>query len=227
MVSQPTFYGVLALLAGAILVTSSLAVFYHNQYQDQTLVSQKYADELNTALGRADSLSTGLSASLADYKTTLSLLADAVANLNTTTPAYVNASQALASLWTSYRSLASLSGAGPATYSVDIKVDFGNGTWEWRNGTSVKPGWNGYVVTLVAFSGNVQAVWYPQYQEHYVSGIDGVTSSSSNSWFVWQYQGGNWQLLPTGADGLHVYNGTLIAWTLCGYDASFNPVCSP
>jgi hypothetical protein len=225
--SRPTFYGVLAILAAGFLVSSSLAVFYYYQYQDQASVSQRYANELTTALSRASSLSTNLDASLADYRATLSLLADAIANLNTSAPVYVNASNALASLWTSYRTLADLSGGGAVAYSVDIKTDFGNGTRSWRNGTLVEPGWNGYVVTLAVFSGRVQAVWYPQYQEHFVTGIDGVASSSSNSWFVWEYQGGSWQLLTTGADSLHAYNGTMIAWTLCGYDVTFNPVCTP
>jgi hypothetical protein len=227
MVAKGTFYGVTAILIAGILVSSSLAVFYYNRYQDQAANSQKYANELKTALASYDSLSGSYNTSLRDYRTTLSLLANAVANMNTSMPAYVNASADLSSLWASYQNLASLSGTKALAYGVHMLVNYGNGTSHWYNDSTAQPGWNGYVVTLVLLQGKVQAIWYPQYGEHFVSAINGVPGTASESWFVWEFGSGGWTASQTGADFIQVHNGTVIAWTLCGYDASFNPTCEP
>lgn len=227
MASRGTFYGVVTVLVAALLVTSSLAAFYFYRYQDQASASQEYANELGTALSRYNSLSTSYNASLQDYRTTLVLLTEAVANLNTSTTAYLNASMALSSLWSSYQALASAGGTHVLAYKVSMLVDYGNGTRRWYNGTAVQPGWNAYVVTLVLLDGRVQAVWYPQYEEHFVSGINGVASASSNSWFVWVHDSGGWTVAPTGSDFVRVHDGTIFAWTLCGYDVDYNPTCSP
>ena len=225
--TKATFYGVVAVLVAAILISSSVAVFYYYRYEDQASASQQYANELKTALERYNSLSSSYSASLQDYKTTLTLLVDAVADLNTSTPAYLNASAALSSLWSSYQTLASVSGTRVLTYGVHMLVDYGNGTRRWYNDSAIQPGWNAYVVTLVLLDGNVQATWYPQYGEHFVMGINGVTANGPDSWFVWEYEGGGWTASQTGADYIQVRNGTIVAWTLCSYDADFNPSCRP
>jgi hypothetical protein len=235
LVSRPTFYGTVAVLVALSLVSSSVAVFYYYRYQEQASASGEYSSELRAALAKYDSLTSSFNSSLQDYRTSLSLLAEAVSNLNTTTPAYLNASRDLVSLWNSYRLLASVGGTRPAIYVVDLEVEYpaaGGSTNEthyvrWYNGTAVEPGWNGYVVTLALLSGRVQAVWYPQYQEHFVTGIDGVNSTGSTAWFVWEYQGAGWQAAPSGVDEIQIHNGTIMAWTLCGYDASFVPSCSP
>ena len=227
MVARGTFYGVVTVLVAALLVTSSLAVFYYYRYQDQGSASQEYADELATALQRYNTLSASFSLSLQDYKETLSLLADAVANFNTSTPAYQNASAALSSLWSSYQALAGASGTGVMAYQVSMLVDYGNGTRRWYNDSAVEPGWNAYVVTLVLLDGSVQAAWYPQYGEHFVTGLNGVAGTGSNSWFVWVHDSGGWTASQTGADYIRVHNGTIFAWTLCGFDSDFSPACRP
>jgi hypothetical protein len=220
-------YGVVAVFVAALIVTSSLTLYYYGQSQQAGSQSQKYSSELSAALASYRSLSGSFNASLSDYGTTLELLSSAVANLNTSTSSYRNASLALASLWDSYLRLSGSGGGRALTYSAHLLVDFGNGTMEWYNETSVQPGWNGYVATVVLLKGDLQAAWYPQYGEHFVTGVDGVQGTSSKSWFFWSYSGGTWSLASTGADGLRVYNDTSIAWTLCGYDINFNPTCSP
>lgn len=227
MPSKGVFYGVVAVFLALLIISSSLAIYYYGQYQQTGSRNQKYADELTTALASYRSLSGSFNASLLGYNRTLALLSSAVANLNTSTPAYRNASVALASLWTSYQELSSLGGRRALVYGVHLLVDFGNGTRRWYNNTSIQPGWNGYMATLVLLKGNVQATWYPQYGEHYVTAVDGLSQNSTASWFFWYSSGGNWSLAQTGADGLMVDNGTSIAWTLCGYDANFNPTCPP
>jgi len=210
-----------------LLISSTFALVYYSDYQQASSQSGSYAGELGTALASYRSLSGDYNSSLRDYNTTLSLLATAVANLNTSTPAYVNASAALAKLWDSYQQLANISGRRTLAYTVNLLVDFGNGTLMWYNDTSTQPGWNGYVASLVVLKGNVQATWYPQYGEHFVTGIEGVPSTPSTSWFVWKFGGGGWSSSQTGADQMEVNNGTTIAWTLCTYDSSYNPTCSP
>ena len=226
MPAKGVFYGLIAVFLALLIILSSLTLYYYGQEQQSTSQNQKYADELTTALARYNSLSGSFNASLADYGTALALLSSAVANLNTSTPAYRNASLDLASLWSSYQQLSSASGRKALVYSVHLLLDFGNGTRRWYNDTSIQPGWNGYVATLILLRGNVQAVWYPQYGEHYVTGVDGAPQAQSTSWFFWSFEG-NWTLASTGADGLRVNNGTSIAWTLCGYDVNYDPTCSP
>jgi len=227
MPSKGVFYGTVTVLVAFLLVTSTFAVLYYNQYQQEVLQNQRYVGELNAALASYRSLSGSYDTSLRDYNTTLSLLVAAVANLNTSTPAYRNASVAISSLWISYRALARVAGEHVLTYAARMLVDYGNGIRHWYNDTAIKPGWNAYVVTLVLLEGNVQATWYPQFGEHFVTGINGVPSTASKSWFIWEYAGGGWTASQTGADQIPMHNGTTIAWTLCGYDVSFNPTCKP
>jgi len=227
MPARSIFYGVVVVFVAMLVISSSLTLYYFGQDQQSTSQNQTYANELNTALMRYRSLSGSFNASLSEYGQTLSLLSSAVANLNTSTPAYRNASLDLTALWSSYEQLSSSSGRKALVYSLHLLLDFGNGSLRWYNDTSIEPGWNGYLATLVLLKGNLQAEWYPQYGEHLVTGVDGVPQTSSSAWFFWGFSEGNWSLAQTGADGLRVNNGTTIAWTLCGYDINFNPTCSP
>jgi hypothetical protein len=234
VVDRGTFYGVVAILVASLMVTSSLALVYYAQYQDRAKASQEYATELGTALGSYRSLQGNFSESMKDLRATISLLGDALANLNTSSPSYANGSSALSSLWSSYLKLAKENGSAPLVYKVDLMVDFGNGTRRWFNDSAVQPGWNAYVVSLALLAGRVTASWYPagyfgagEPGEHFVTGISGVNSTSSTAWFFWTHKGGTWSLAPTGADGIEPQSGAVIAWTMCGYDASFFPTCTP
>jgi hypothetical protein len=218
---------VVVVFVALLLITSTLAAIYYTDYQQEVSTDQKHQTELSLAISSYNSLLVLYNAGLNGYNKTLSLLAGAVSNLNTSTPAYHTAAGELASLWTTYKTLASGNGNRPLVYSVRMLVDYGNGTTKWYNDTTTQPGWNGYVVTLVLLDGNVQATWYPQYGEHLVTGINGVNQTSSESWFVWGFTNGKWTPSATGSDQLLVDNGTVVAWTLCGYDSNFNPSCTP
>ncbi len=226
MTARSTFYGAVVVLVAALVLSSSIAVLYYSQYESQLSKTQSYAGELSTALAKYRTLSASNDAVLSDYNGTLSLLADAVANLNTSSPAYRQASAALAALWGRYLVLSENESVS-FIYNVRMLIDFGNGTRLWFNDTATQPGWNAYVTTLVLLDGKVQATWYPQYQEHFVQGLDGVTSGRTDSWFVWSYGKSGWQQSQTGADVIPVHNGTVFAWTLCGYNSNLNPTCSP
>ncbi len=227
MPSKGVFYGVVVLLVALLIISSTAALVYYGEYQSEASQSQRYAGELSAALSSYRSLSSSFNSSLSDYNRTLSLLANAVANLNTSTPAYQQASVALSSLWSSYQQLAAASGRRALTYEIHMLVDFGNGTRQWFNDSTAQPGWNGYVTSVVLLQGNVQATWYPQYNEHFVTALGGVSETSTLFWGVWQFSGGQWTYLQTGADLLQVNNQTTFAWTLCGYDANFQPTCTP
>jgi len=227
MQSKGMFYGVAAVLVALIILVSTFAIFYYGQDQEAVTQNKNHVGELDTALASYRALSGEYNSSLAGFNTTLALLTDAIGNLNTSTPAYMNASVALSSLWSEYQHLASYSGRRALVYGVQALVDFGNGTQRWYNDTRIQPGWNGYVATVVLLGGQVQAVWYPQYGEHLVTALGGVSQTSTTSWFFWEFGGSGWSLAPTGADGLQIDNGTTVAWTLCGYDSNFNPTCTP
>jgi hypothetical protein len=226
-VTKGVFYGTVILLIALLVISASVALVYYGQYQSESSENQRHVVELDTALSNYRSLSGSFNSSLEDYNRTLALLAQAVGSLNTSTPAYQNASLALSSLWSSYQRLAAAEGRRALVYDVSLLIDFGNGSLKWYNDSAAQPGWNGYVTTLVLLKGDVQAVWYPQYGEHFVTGVDGVSQTSSTYWGIWQYGGGKWTYLQTGADLLDVQNGTTIAWALCGLDASYYPTCTP
>lgn len=111
--------------------------------------------------------------------------------------------------------------------ATNILINFENGTQKWYNDTTVQPGWNVYEATVLVTGGNMNATWYPQYGEHFVSGIDGVQNSASSSWFLWTYNStALWQVAQVGADQLPTTNGSIYAWSYCGVTASYNPTCS-
>jgi hypothetical protein len=222
-----TFYGVVAVFVALLILVSTFAIYYYGQDQQAVAQNQTHVEELSTALASYSALSGEYNSSLVGYNATLSLLTTAVGNLNTSTPAYRNASLALSSLWSAYQRLAGYSGRRVLVYGVHVFVNFGNGTQRWYNDTRIQPGWNGYLATLVLLGGDVQAVWYPQFGEHLVTGLGGASQTSATSWFFWEFGRGVWSLAPTGADGLQMDNGTTVAWTLCSYDSNFNPACTP
>jgi len=207
------------------MISAGAALVFYQENSQQTSLSQKYVAELNSALSSYRKLDGSFNSSVKDYGSTLLLLTDAVENLNTSTPAYRNASIALGSLWESYRSLASVNGRAPGV-SVNLMVDYGNGTRVWYNDTTAPPGLNAYAMSVLLLGGRLGAVWYPQFGEHFIEGVNGVNGTSSKSWFVWGSGPGGWVVSGTGADGITVVNGTTYALWYCGFDSNYNPVCT-
>lgn len=215
-------------LLALLVVSGTVAAFYHAQYNAQAAASSQYVKDLQAADSRFNQTATNYNVLLAQYNLSISLLSKSVAQLNTSSPVYQQASTELAALWKTYLELKP---EGTTLYSANIVIDFGNGTKTWYNGTGVQPGWNLYILTLVLTSGRLDAQWYPQYGEHFVTGVDGVTNNPSldRSWFFWDWNAtAKWQSPPVGADDLNVYNGSDFAWTYCNYDPStFVPLCTP
>jgi hypothetical protein len=102
-------------------------------------------------------------------------------------------------------------------YLSNIFVDYGNGTKHWYNVTNVEPGTNLYVETEVVSGGNVNSTYYPQYQSHLVTAINGVGNTNSLYWLLWTYNRTSmWQEAASGPDLLPVSNNSIFAWSYCG-----------
>jgi hypothetical protein len=212
-------------LVALLIISATAGAYYYYEYQQATQSKNQYVSELTTATSRYDGLASNYNASLSLYNETFSLLVGTIAVVNTSLPIYQHASSQLSQLWSRYLSLKP---ASSSLYAANILIDFGNGTRHWYNNTQVQPGWNVYVETVVLSRGNLQAQWYPQYQEHFISGIDGVSNSKTMFWFLWTHnETASWQTAQVGADQLPVYNGSVFAWTYCGETASYAPTCRP
>ena len=208
-----------------MIISATAGAYYYYEYQQANQAKSDYASELTTATSQYDSLASNYNSSLSLYNETFALLVGTIAVTNTSLPIYQQASAELSQLWSRYLTFTP---ASSSLYTADILFDFGNGTRVWYNDTRVQPGWNMYTETVVLSHGDLQAQWYPVYQEHLLSAIDGVSDSQAMGWFLWTYNAtASWQLPLVGADDIPVYNGSVIAWTYCGETASFAPECTP
>jgi hypothetical protein len=215
--------GIAVTLLALLVVGATDGAYLYNGYQQASQTNARYLTELSDATSQYVSLASGYNSSLALYNETFSLLVQTIGSMNTSLPAYRQASAELSQLWSRYLALKP---ASASLYSADFLVDFGNGTRAWHNATLVQPGWSAYTATVVLSDGRVQAQWYPEYQEHLVSSIYGVPDTPTQSWFLWDFTT-SWQLVQVGADQLHVFNGSVIAWTFCGESADYSPDCTP
>ncbi len=223
--ANKTVVGISILLVALLLVSATAAAYYYNEYQQETQSKNTYVSDLTSETVQYSSLASSYNSSLALDNSTLALLVGTVSAINTSLPAYKQASAALSQLWSRYLSLKP---ASSSLYEGNFLLDFGNGTRVWSNNTQVQPGWNVYTETVVLTHGELQAIWYPQYQEHLITGIDGVSGSTSMSWFLWTYNAtSRWQPAAVGADDLPIYNGSTFAWTYCAESASYSAECTP
>jgi len=218
-------YGVTLVLVALLIISAIAGIYYYYEYGQATQSKNQYVSELVSANSQYNSLASDYNSSLDLDNESLSLLAGTLAVINTSLPIYQQASVELSNLWSQY---VGLRPPASSLYSADILVDFGNGTSHWYNNTLIQPGWNMYVTSVVLSRGNLQAQWYPEYQEHLISGIDGISNSGSTYWFLWTYNGtAGWQVAQVGADDLPVYNGSVFAWTYCAETPSYAPTCTP
>ncbi len=223
--TSKSIYSVVAILAALLIISATVGAYYYYQFRQETQSKNRYIGELTTATSQYNQLASNYNSALSLYNKTFSLLVRAIAVVNTSQPIYKQASSELSQLWSSYLKLKP---ASSLLYTTNILFDFGNGTRHWYNSTAVQPGWNTYIATVVLTNGNLQAQWYPQYQEHFVSGIEGVSNSKTMFWFLWTYnKTASWQVAQVGADSLPVYNGSIFAWTFCGATPSYAPTCRP
>jgi hypothetical protein len=101
--------------------------------------------------------------------------------------------------------------------SVNTLLNFGNGTSKWFNDTRIPLGWNLYNLTVYVTNDNVESIWDPGFKEHFITGIDGVPRSGSNSfdyWALWQFCNNDraWLYSNVGADEITLSNNQIVAW---------------
>ncbi len=109
---------------------------------------------------------------------------------------------------------------------VDTFINYGNSTAKWFNDSTVPPGWNFYNLTIFLANGNVEATWYPIFQEHLINAINGVKSDTNFYWSLWTFcqKDQAWALSNVGADDITLSNDQRLAWYFISYTGSGPPV---
>ncbi len=105
-----------------------------------------------------------------------------------------------------------------ASVSVNLLINYGNGTLEWHNEATVPDNFNAYNLTLAATSGDIEAVYFSSFGSHFVYLIKGVGCpgifTCETAWGLWILNGVCWELAPVGPDQMMVSDGRTFAWFL-------------
>jgi hypothetical protein len=225
LTSRSTFYTLAIAATALIVISATFTGFYYVQNSNTASNNSKLIAELNGANSNYTRLASNFNLLLSSYNESISLLSRSIAVINTSLPIYKQSSLELTALWQTYQSLS------PVTSTLlrnNVLFDFGNGTHRWYNDTAIAAGWNLYIETVVLNDGHVDAQWYPQYGEHLVNGIGGISNSATKYWFLWSYNmTAGWHSSQVGADSILVISGSVYGWTYCAADTNFNPVCRP
>ena len=98
------------------------------------------------------------------------------------------------------------------TVTVDILIDYGNGTSAWYNGTRVAAG-----ESLLEATGRVAELDYTVTEYGaFVNAVNGV-SGEPNKYWIWSYYEGGWQYGPVGGDQWRLHDGDAVAWVYTGF----------
>jgi hypothetical protein len=93
--------------------------------------------------------------------------------------------------------------------TVDLLVDFGNGTKVWHNDTRVPIG---YTLLNLTYS-KLRPVEYTVYPFGvFVNKIMGVPNQGTWYWLWWEYGQKGWKMGETGADVVKLKDGGIYAW---------------
>jgi hypothetical protein len=92
--------------------------------------------------------------------------------------------------------------------SINVLFNYGNGSTPWFNSTLVPRGSSFYNLTVSLTGGRLEAKYYDQYHEHFVTSINGVKNSASTYWEIWIYctKDHAWMSSSWGADALKPTN---------------------
>jgi hypothetical protein len=98
------------------------------------------------------------------------------------------------------------------TATVDIKIEYGNGTVAWFNGTRIGAGEFLMNATL-----RVAKMDYTMYGFGvFVNTLNGVGGDPDKYW-LWSYYDNGWQSGMVGADQWRLHDGDAVAWTYAGF----------
>ena len=108
---------------------------------------------------------------------------------------------------------------GANNVSVNLLINYGNGTLVWYNQTSVPSSWNFFNATELVTRGNLGAVFFASFGSHFVYSINGVGCPASNifcdkAWGFWTLDGICWDLPFVGIDLIPVSQAATVAWFL-------------
>jgi hypothetical protein len=114
---------------------------------------------------------------------------------------------------------ATVTSSAASPISVNVLLNYGNGTLVWYNQTSVPTSWNFFNVTQLITKGNLGAVFFASFGSHFVYSINGVGCPASNifcdqAWGFWTLDGICWDLPFVGVDMIPVSQSTTVAWYL-------------
>ena len=98
------------------------------------------------------------------------------------------------------------------TATVDVKIDYGNGTVAWFNGTRIGAG-----ESLLNATIRVVELEYTLFEfGAFVDAVNGVGGGTDKFW-LWSYYDGGWQSGAVGADQWRLHDGDAVAWTYAGF----------
>lgn len=105
--------------------------------------------------------------------------------------------------------------------TVNLGIDYGNGTRVWFNGTDILIGMTLFDVTkkLTNLSYSVTA------QGVFVNSINGVENAYPYYWMWWSWNGSEWSLGEVGADSYTLKDGDILLWYY--QDISYWPPSKP
>ena len=98
--------------------------------------------------------------------------------------------------------------------SVNLLIEFNNGTRIWHNETLVPIGWTLFNLTIVTTGGRVE--YQIAYGSAFITSISGVSRSGPLFWlwYSWNSTSGGWASGMSGADQYVLLNGDTLAWYL-------------
>jgi len=98
------------------------------------------------------------------------------------------------------------------TATVDVKIDYGNGTVAWYNDTRIGAGESLLNATL-----HIADLDYTMYEFGvFVNTVNGVGGDTDKYW-LWSYIDDGWQPGMVGADQWRLHDGDTVAWTYTGF----------
>ena len=101
------------------------------------------------------------------------------------------------------------------TMRVNMRLDFGNGTVRWFNGTRVPL--NSTVLTATKLT--VPIEYSVSDLGAFVTAIDGVSGEAHHywGWSYWETAKDSWVMGPVGSDAWALHDGDLFAWTYTSF----------
>jgi len=106
---------------------------------------------------------------------------------------------------------------GRLSYSIDLLINYGNGSRVWYNGSRIPIGWSLFNATVLILGDRVRSTYYPEFKAHMVNSIDGVGDDPERknwAWMLWHYNeaSGKWETYDLGADFIVPRDGEKVAW---------------